>query len=486
MKYGKLIGISLLLASIPFGMSGQMAKSGTLKMVPGFSRFAKDYVEERINRWQQKGEFEKTDDYRQRIETQRDVKIKEYTEEAKIKYVQDHRPADLKAELTLGGYNADAEVYVISHPEFGDFVLPISIDEAPDFKKYWYQLTPNGSYIIENDRVALVNVQFKQLRGKTKRAYECARTNAEEFADVEIDFKFDPIEINPENPVDMTHAERNSRGNNVGKKVAQADIDLNIPVGIKTSNSNTFAVIIANENYRRVSPVEYAHNDGNIMKRYLIETLGIPEKQVHYVKDATLNDMRAEIEWIKEIGDAYAGQASFIFYYAGHGIPDEATSNGYLLPTDGYGSMSSTGLSMNELNDRISSIPSRLSLVILDACFSGAMRGGEMLASARGVAIKVRPGAVNRGNIVVLTASQEDETASKCDEYGHGLFTYYLLKKIQGSKGSVTLGELADYTIDQVRRYSIVNNRKPQTPSALASPLIQDNWSSVILSEMTK
>lgn len=236
---------------------------------------------------------------------------------------------------------------------------------------------------------------------------------------------------------------------------------MNIPVGIKTSNSNTFAVIIANENYRRVSPVEYAHNDGNIMKRYLIETLGIPEKQVHYVKDATLNDMRAEIEWIKEIGDAYAGQASFIFYYAGHGIPDEATSNGYLLPTDGYGSMSSTGLSMNELNDRISSIPSRLSLVILDACFSGAMRGGEMLASARGVAIKVRPGAVNRGNIVVLTASQEDETASKCDEYGHGLFTYYLLKKIQESKGSVTLGELADYTIDQVRRYSIVNNRKP-------------------------
>ncbi|MDE6854068.1 MAG: caspase family protein [Muribaculaceae bacterium] len=454
-------------------------------MIPGFSRFAKEYVEERINRWQVKGEFEKSEDYRLRIETEREARIKEYTEEARSKYINDQQPADIKAELILNTYNADAEVYVISHPEFGDFVLPISISEAPDFKKHWSQMEPTGCYVIENDRIALESIIFKPLRGKTKRAYMGTRANAAEYAEAEIHFDFDPIEIEAGNTSDKVSHSTVSSGS-FKRAATKADIDLNIPSGVNTSNTNTFAVIIANENYRRVSKVDYAHNDGDIMKRYMVETLGIPEKQVHYIKDATLNDMRGEIRWLSEIGEAFNGEASFILYYAGHGIPDESTADGYLLPVDGYGSLASSGMAMSELNEKVSSIPSKLSLVLLDACFSGAMRDGEMLESARGVAIKVRPGSVNKGNVVVLTASQNDETASKSDEHGHGLFTYYLLKKIQESKGDVRLGDLADYTIDRVRRHSVINSRKPQTPSVLASPMIKNKWSNIVLSKIAK
>lgn len=486
MKLRSLIVLSFVTA-ISFQVAAQVAKSGTLRMIPGFSRFAKEYVEERINRWQVKGEFEKSDDYRLRIETEREAKIKEYTDEARDRYIHDQQPADIKAELTLKTYNADAEVYMISHPKFGDFVLPISISEAPDFKKYWLQMVPTANYVIENDHIALESIHFKPLKGKTKRAYMGTRANASEYAEAEIHFDFDPIEIDTDSkPSVSVHDMTGTPGTLVRKAAAKADIDLNIPAGVKTSNTNTFAVVIANENYRRVSKVDYAHNDGDIMKRYLVETLGIPEKQVHYVRDATLNDMRGEIEWLREIGEAFKGDASFILYYAGHGIPDESTSDGYLLPVDGYGSMASSGMAMSELNEKVASIPSRLSLIVLDACFSGAMRDGEMLESARGVAIKVRPGAVSKGNVVVLTASQNDETAAKSDEYGHGLFTYYLLKKIQESKGDVSLGELADYTIDSVRRHSVVNSRKPQTPTVLASPMVKDSWSNIRLSKIAK
>lgn len=482
----RIYTVLYIVAGLAISMSGQVWKSGRLNMASGFSRFAKEYVEERINKWQIKGEFEKTDDYRYRIETERDNKIKEYTEESREKYIRDHTRANLKNEFTLGNYNADAEVFIVSHPQFGDFMLPISINEAPDFKKRWTQLKTEATYIIENDMIAIKNICFTPLKGKNKHPYIGTRADAREYADAEIDFNFEPIELDLGSETASLPVAESRNMQDKPRAIGKADIDLNIPNGGKTSNANTFAVVIANENYRRVSKVDYAHNDGNIMKRYLVKTLGIPENQIHHVKDATLNDMRGEIEWMKEIGEAFNGDASFIFYYAGHGIPDETTSTGYLLPVDGYGSMASSGLSMRDFNEKIGAIPSRLSLVILDACFSGAMRDGEMLASARGVAIKVRPDAVNNGNVVVLTASQNDETAAKSDEFTHGLFTYYLLKKIQESKGNVSLGDLADYTVDQVRKYSVIHSRKPQTPSVLASPMIKDSWSNIILSKIAK
>ena len=89
----------------------------------------------------------------------------------------------------------------------------------------------------------------------------------------------------------------------------------------------------------------------------------------------------------------------------------------------------------------LSAAPAESVTVFLDACFSGTKRESGMLASARGVAIKVRD-EVPQGKLVVFTAAQGDETAYQYAEKGHGMFTYFLLKKLQESKGDVTLGEL--------------------------------------------
>ncbi len=101
--------------------------------------------------------------------------------------------------------------------------------------------------------------------------------------------------------------------------------------------------------------------------------------------------------------------------------------------------------------------------MFLDACVSGAKREGDMLASARGVAIKVKE-TQPKGNMVVFSAAQNDETAYPYKEQKHGLFTYYLLKKIQETKGEVTLGDLADFVKTHVERQSVVINGKLQSP----------------------
>ncbi len=252
------------------------------------------------------------------------------------------------------------------------------------------------------------------------------------------------------------------------------DVDFYIPIADNVSN-HTFAVVISNEKYQMEKPVQYAENDGNTFAEYCKKTLGLPEKNVHFITNATLNNIKHEIKWLEDVIAVYHGDAKVIFYYAGHGIPDEQNKSAYLLPIDGYGSDVTTGYALEDLYKALGSLPSKSVTVFLDACFSGAKRDGDMLASARGVAIKVKQ-ATPVGNIVVFSAAQGDETAYPYKEEEHGLFTYYLLKKLQETKGNVTLGELSDYIKTQVERQSIVINGKLQSPSFVSTATIANSW----------
>ncbi|MBQ9752376.1 MAG: caspase family protein, partial [Paludibacteraceae bacterium] len=211
-------------------------------------------------------------------------------------------------------------------------------------------------------------------------------------------------------------------------------VDENIPE-TNTKNSNTFAVIIANENYQSVAPVPYALNDGKIFREYCLKTLGIPEKQIKYIPNATGNQIKAQINWLQTLAEVFT-DPHIIFYYAGHGIPDESSRTAYLLPVDGIGTDVSTGYKLDDLYAVLGKMPAENVTVFMDACFSGSKREEGMLASARGVAIKARSG-MPQGNMVVFSAAQSDETAYPNNEEKHGMFTYFLLKKLQDTQGDV-------------------------------------------------
>ena len=256
--------------------------------------------------------------------------------------------------------------------------------------------------------------------------------------------------------------------------IGPADVDIDIPT-VSTSNNETFAIIIANENYQSEVAVKFAHNDGRIFYNYCQSVLGIPEENIHYREDATLNNILSEVNWVSNVASIYGGDARIIVYYAGHGMPDESTQTAYLLPVDGSGSDFSTGYSLDKLYKALGELPCKNVTVFLDACFSGSQRGDGMLANTRGVAIKARE-SDPQGKMVVFSAAQGDETAWPYAEKGHGLFTYYLLKKLKETKGNVTYGELGDYIKKEVSRRAIVVNSKPQTPTASPSSNLSDTW----------
>ena len=253
-----------------------------------------------------------------------------------------------------------------------------------------------------------------------------------------------------------------------------SEVDENIPV-TNQNNPNTFVVIIANENYQDVKKVPFALNDGIIFREYCIKTLGIPEKQVKYIPDATGNKIKQQVGWLRTNSEVNGENTQIIFYYSGHGIPDESNRTAYLLPIDGVGNDVTTGYKLDDLYTTLGNIPSKNVTVFMDACFSGSTRNdGEMLVAAKGVAIKARSG-MPQGNMVVFSAAQGDETAHLDYEEKHGMFTYYLLKKLQETEGNVTLQELGEYIIDNVRRKSAVNG-KLQTPCVTPSASLDASW----------
>lgn len=342
----------------------------------------------------------------------------------------------------------------------GDEIVNFTSMSAGEVKSLEYTMVANNNYTSTS---IPIQVSITEKYGK----YAENRT---------IDLAFDQVFAS--NKISINEISSGQR-KNIEIASLSSEVDKNIPItGLK--NNNTFAIIIANENYQNDAKVDYALNDGRIFKEYCLKTLGIPESNIKLSPDATLNNLRNNISWIKDVASVYKGEAEIIFYYAGHGVPDDSSKEAFLLPVDGDGRLASqTGYSLKQLYSDLASCNTKSTLVFMDACFSGAQRNGQMLASARGVVIKAKDDAP-QGNMVVFSAASAEQTAHQFADKRHGMFTYFLLKKLQETNGNVTLGELGNYIIDNVSKESIVRNSKLQTPTVTPSSVIGD-WTNMKL-----
>lgn len=347
-----------------------------------------------------------------------------------------------------------------------------------------FMATDHGSFISSPRKAIFISIKSGQTVYLTHKAYssELIRTDTGRGNWIACDVK---SAVRPENGANTssgnillasaapTPATHNSVATPATPSeprpgtIPVSDVDTSIPEASSISE-NTFAVIIANENYSAVSKVDFALNDGSTFSRYCNRTLGLPQKHIILCKDATYGAMELAISRIESIGSAYDGNLNIIFYYAGHGIPDEKTRDSFLIPVDGDGSALSTCFRTSSVYKRLSGINARSVIVFMDACFSGSVRGEGMLASARGVRIAAKD-EVAQGKMVVLSAAHGDQTAYPYTEKGHGMFTYFLLKKLQATSGNVSLGDLSDYITMSVKQESVVSCGRIQTPTTTPS-----------------
>jgi hypothetical protein len=259
-----------------------------------------------------------------------------------------------------------------------------------------------------------------------------------------------------------------------------SDVDRDIPVGNQI-RENTYALVIGNEDYgtyqeglQKDQDVKFAQNDALVFSQYLVKTLGVPEKQVFTVRNATKAQMTRQIERVVELVKL-TKNSQLIFYYAGHGLPDRETNEGYIIPVDVTASNIRAGLNLKDMYSMLASAKAGKTIVLLDACFSGGGRGENGLLSARTVKVKPK-GPIMEGNIVAYTATSGTEVSLPLPGESHGLFTYFLLKKLKETKGTISLIELKNYLEFEVPKTSLIENSIKQMPEVLIAPTIGNEW----------
>lgn len=228
---------------------------------------------------------------------------------------------------------------------------------------------------------------------------------------------------------------------------------------------NVWAVVIGVNSYPNVRRLKYAVNDAMAFSNHLVEYNQIPRENVILLLEEEANLMRLRSALGVHLKNKASKDDMVIIYFAGHGATErDATSpdgdglEKYLLPYDADPKeLYATAMPMEEISRVFSRIRSERLVFIVDTCYSGAS-GGRTI-SVSDIRAGISDGFLDRitggKGKIILTASGANEVSAENDELQHGIFTYFLIKGLQGladtdSDGLITVDEVYTYVSKQV------------------------------------
>ncbi len=249
-------------------------------------------------------------------------------------------------------------------------------------------------------------------------------------------------------------------------------------------NPDAVAVIIGNKNYGNRAPaVDFAYNDAEAMKHFVVETLGLNENNVINLRDVTRADIEAVFgnertpkgklwQWVRP------GKSDVFVYYSGHGVPGLKDGREYLWPVDGnLNTPEIFGYPLELLYRNLDQIEARSVTVFIDACFSGESSRGPLIRGASG--IRVIPQKTAEATFTVISATGQGQVASWDEETSHGLFTKHLLDALNGAAddkphgntdGRITLSEIKNYLDSEMTYAARRRYGREQQATVLGQP----------------
>lgn len=237
-------------------------------------------------------------------------------------------------------------------------------------------------------------------------------------------------------------------------KVEKIEPDANLPKAPTIPRS--YAVIVGISHYANIPDklqLQFPERDAQSIYTTLISPEGGRFKAENVVlltgAKATLAGMREQIDkWLPSVAQA---DDRVLIYFAGHGFLYHGKA--YLAPYDiNLDNIQATGYPMDELGSVVGAkINARYKILLTDACHSGAITPDDTQTLNHTLA------GLN-SSLFSLTASRDRESSFESPELegGHGVFTYYVVRGLEGeadtnADGIVTADELAEYVHTQVR-----------------------------------
>jgi len=341
----------------------------------------------------------------------------------------------------------------------------ITINEGKRYKKdrsLFLAIQPTGNekatrtQIIESDK-KLFEDDFSFILAQNGTKLFIHNQTEGTLKAVEIP-EYDIYQIQPDlasNPVDNE--------NNIVDPIA-----VEVPkINGKQDREKDLAIIIANQDYQKTNEVEFAIQDGKVMKDHLIQTLGFEENNVIMIQDVGINELET---WLgnennpngklSSLIKARQGEGQVFLYYMGHGVPG-SDSTSYLLTIDGDPSNPelSGGYSLKTLYKNLAQYEASLKVVMIDACFSGQqVEYPNQLGRPVPKLKQSSQSYATDPNLIVLSAAKDDETAASFPPKQHSLFTFWILRAMHDvesvdtdANGEVSYQELFYYISDPLK-----------------------------------
>jgi hypothetical protein len=254
--------------------------------------------------------------------------------------------------------------------------------------------------------------------------------------------------------------------------------------------STQWAVVIGVGGYENsaVPKLRYPVADADAVYQTLLASGGFKKENILLLTDKTeRKPTLRNIKWA--LGTFLARSAHkddlVVIYFAGHGA-SEVDQRGmerdglskYLVPIDADpDDLYSSALPMDEMQNVLQRIEAERVTVFLDACYSGAA-GGRTFASTKTRGVNVDDIFLDRltrsKGRAIVTASRPSEVSIELADLGHGVFTYYLVRGLQGyadlnRDGIVSLQEIYEYLAQEVSKKSrsVGGNQHPMLKGEL-------------------
>jgi hypothetical protein len=236
----------------------------------------------------------------------------------------------------------------------------------------------------------------------------------------------------------------------------------------KQPERDAVAIVIGIADYKNLPRADFANDDASMFYDYAIRGLGIKPENVKLLVDTNADDVAIYQAFKTWLPSRVRSTTDVYVYYSGHGLPAEDGQGLYLLPQRAHRDLiEKTAISQREINGFIQAAKPKSVTIFLDSCYSGLARTGEtLLASARPVALKTDK-KMFPDEFTVITASQADQISSSSPDLKHGIFSYYLMRGMEGEAdanrdGKITVGEMHGYLAEQVARQAGMMNRRQE------------------------
>ncbi len=378
-----------------------------IKCLNSLSKSIKYYVDLKIKAWEQKGEFEKTEEYKKRIGAEsRKLVMQKHIQEAVNYYAE--QTIDLK-KATLSQYNADQEGFGIFFKEGGLdewYLVKVPVKDAQSFKENWKTMHfENQEFWLKEDKFTLKKAvliedgkEYTFDSDKSSAYFLCTGERAKPEEDL-YRGSGDPL-----------------KGLNVSKTTTQ-------PIMGKY-----YALIIGMDNYKGDwNPLNNAVRDAQATEQLLKSKYKFDNVTTLYDEQATReNIINAMLSLVK---NATENDNVFI-YYSGHGEFNKELNKGYWVPVDAQIVSVARYISNSDLQTFLNGIKAKHTLLVSDACFSGDIFRGSTVKVKMDSPEKYYTEAYNLKSRQAIT-SGGIEPVMDGGKDGHSVFSYYFLQGLR-------------------------------------------------------